>query len=433
MCPLVQIKVVSYSMKCEVYNDLGKYFANQAIFNFFVWVFCCKIEKLYHSYNIESVKLMKQKVKIMGVLGILATGILNSIGSAEENSAALDSIIDLSPSPEIRLKNTTLMGDWFMEQNNEDQALEYYMRGLNEFSGEKNSAYYIEALIKVAGLEEDKNIARTMLLEAKSYVENDPKTELLYADVLEALIWTYDIKNKDVQTVTNLLETAIAIRKKYPYSTDYTATLRVLAWTYESRNLLSQAEYYYNFALTNDLNYLGFGDIRTVLAMENLGVFYIDFNQFDKAKQILEQKLEKHMSMKSLDHYNIARTESLLGWVALQKGRPEEAEAYYLSGLRNVNQSLTRSMDQPHYFSLSALFDLIYFYVSQENYDKAIHYYEEAQSVVTQTDGLSLKEHIGSLGQGSIEDFASSYAWAIQAQYNSLQRLYEYMAKQKKK
>lgn len=375
---------------------------------------------------------MYNSLKTIGLLGLLSLSFSLSIVLAEENRVALNTIIELSTSPEQRLKNTILIGDWFVEQNDQYTARDYYDRAIQEYTGLKNNSDYIHVLMKIANLEQEKFIARTYLLEAKSLLENDPQNELLYAEVLEALIWTYDIQNKDVQTVTSLLETAINIRKKYPYNSDYTATLRVLAWTYESRSLLSQAEYYYNYALNNDLKYLGFGDIRTVLAMENLGQFYIDFGQYDKALRILEQKYEAHLAAKVVDYYNLARTESMLGWVLLQSDHPKEAEAMYLNALKHVNQSLTKSPEQAHYFSLSALFDLLYFYVSQDNFEKALAYYEEAQTVVAQTEGLSLKEYVGALGQNGMEELASSYAWSIQAQYNSIQRLQEYLNRKAK-
>lgn len=372
---------------------------------------------------------MKISLKTLGMLGILNMGISSSMAMAEEaaQGSALDTIIELSENPAQRLQNTLLIGDWFLEQNNEELAKTYYQRGLDEYEGDQRNAIYVEALLKVAGLEKDKLVSRALLLDAKTLIENDVANELLYANVLEALVWTYDIENKDIQTVTNLLETAISIRKKYPYNTDYGATLRMLAWTYETRNLLSQAEYYYNYALNNDMKYLGFGDIRTVLAMENLAQFYLDFGQFDKAKRILDQKYELHMSAKARDHYNLARTESMLGWILVQTGHPKEAERMYLDALKNVNQSLTKSADQLHYFSLSALFDLIYFYVSQDDFERALDYYEQAQTVVAQTDGLTLREYVGALGQSGMEELASSYAWSIHAQYNSIQRLHEYL------
>lgn len=372
---------------------------------------------------------MKISLKTLGMLGILNMGISSSMAMAEEaaQGSALDTIIELSENPAQRLQNTLLIGDWFLEQNNEELAKTYYQRGLDEYEGDQRNAIYVEALLKVAGLEKDKLVSRALLLDAKTLIENDVANELLYANVLEALVWTYDIENKDIQTVTNLLETAISIRKKYPYNTDYGATLRMLAWTYETRNLLSQAEYYYNYALNNDMKYLGFGDIRTVLAMENLAQFYLDFGQFDKAKRILDQKYELHMSAKARDHYNLARTESMLGWILVQIGHPKEAEKMYLDALKNVNQSLTKSADQLHYFSLSALFDLIYFYVSQDDFERALDYYEQAQTVVAQTDGLTLREYVGALGQSGMEELASSYAWSIHAQYNSIQRLHEYL------
>lgn len=371
---------------------------------------------------------MKISLKTLGMLGILNMGVSYSLAMAEEaQGSALDTIIELSESPAQRLQNTLLIGDWFLEQNNEELAKTYYQRGLDEYEGDQRNAIYVEALLKVAGLEKDKLVSRALLLDAKTLIENDVANELLYANVLEALVWTYDIENKDIQTVTNLLETAISIRKKYPYNTDYGATLRMLAWTYETRNLLSQAEYYYNYALNNDMKYLGFGDIRTVLAMENLAQFYLDFGQFDKAKRILDQKYELHMSAKARDHYNLARTESMLGWILVQTGHTKAAETMYLDALKNVNQSLTKSADQLHYFSLSALFDLIYFYVSQDDFERALDYYEQAQTVVAQTDGLTLREYVGALGQSGMEELASSYAWSIHAQYNSIQRLHEYL------
>lgn len=392
-------------------------------------MFCCKIENLYHLHNRLGPSFMKISLKTLGMLGILNMGISSSMAMAEEaaQGSALDTIIELSENPAQRLQNTLLIGDWFLEQNNEELAKTYYQRGLDEYEGDQRNAIYVEALLKVAGLEKDKLVSRALLLDAKTLIENDVANELLYANVLEALVWTYDIENKDIQTVTNLLETAISIRKKYPYNTDYGATLRMLAWTYETRNLLSQAEYYYNYALNNDMKYLGFGDIRTVLAMENLAQFYLDFGQFDKAKRILDQKYELHMSAKARDHYNLARTESMLGWILVQTGHPKEAERMYLDALKNVNQSLTKSADQLHYFSLSALFDLIYFYVSQDDFERALDYYEQAQTVVAQTDGLTLREYVGALGQSGMEELASSYAWSIHAQYNSIQRLHEYL------
>lgn len=376
---------------------------------------------------------MIEHLKSIGLWGILTLGICNPIAMSAEGSVALNTLIEQSSTPEQRLRNTILIGDWFIEQNDNYAAREYYDRAIQEYTGVRKNKDYLMLLLKVANLEKDKMAARTILTEAKMLVETDPKNELIYADVLEALVWTYDIENKDVQTVTNLLESAIAIRKKYPYTADYSATLRILAWTYETRGLLSQAEYYYNYALNSDLKYLGFGDIRTVLAMENLALFYIDFNELDKAKRILDQKYELHLANDPIDYYNLARTESMLGWVLVQTDRAKEAEAFYLSALKNVNQSLTKSTEQLHYFSLSALFDLIYFYVSQNNFEKAAKYYEQAQTVVAQTDGLSLKEYVGALGQSGMEELASSYAWAIYAQYNSIQRLHEYMNNRNKK
>lgn len=370
---------------------------------------------------------MKNHLKSIGLWGMLTMSTLGSIAISEEGSAALNNIIELSDSPELRLKNTILIGDWFVEQNDAFTAREYYDRAVSEYTGVRTNRDYLELLLKISGLEKNKLEARTILVEARLLTENDPQNELLYAEVLEALIWTYDIQNKDIQIATSLLEKAIEVRKKYPYTPDYSATLRILAWTYEIRNLLSQAEYYYNFALNNDLKYLGFGDIRTVLAMENLAIFYMDFNQLDKAKRILDQKYEYHLSSKTVDYYNLARTESMLGWVLLQTENAAAAEEIYLSALENVNQSLTKSTEQLHYFSLSALFDLIYFYVSQNNFEKALEYYEQAQTVVAQTEGLGLKEYVGALGQSGMEELASSYSWAIQAQYNSIQRLHEYL------
>ncbi len=376
---------------------------------------------------------MKEHLKTIGLWGILTMGICGPVAMSEEGSVALNSLIEQSETPEQRLRNTVLIGDWFIEQNDNYAAREYYDRAINEYTGVRTNKEYLELLLKVANLEKDKLAARTILTEAKILVENDPKNELIYADVLEALVWTYDIQNKDVQTVTSLLESAIAIRKKYPYTADYSATLRVLAWTYETRGLLSQAEYYYNYALNSDLKFLGFGDIRTMLAMENLALFYMDFNELDKAKRILDQKYELHLTTQPTDYYNLARTESMMGWVLLQTDRANEAEAIYLNALKNVNQSLTKSTEQLHYFSLSALFDLIYFYVTQNNFEKALEYYEQAQTVVAQTDGLSLKEYVGALGQSGMGELASSYAWAIHAQYNSIQRLHEYMNNRNKK
>lgn len=370
---------------------------------------------------------MKERLKSIGLWGMLTMGACGPIAMSEEGSVAFNSLIEQSETPEQRLRNTVFIGDWFIEQNDNYAAREYYDRAINEYTGVRTNKEYLELLLKVANLEKDKLAARTILTEAKMLVENDPKSELIYADVLEALVWTYDIQNKDVQTVTSLLESAIAIRKKYPYTADYSATLRVLAWTYETRGLSSQAEYYYNYALNSDLKYLGFGDIRTVLAMENLALFYMDFNELEKAKRILDQKYELHITTQPIDYYNLARTESMLGWVLLQMDKANEAEAIYLSALKNVNQSLTKSPEQLHYFSLSALFDLIYFYVTQNNFEKALEYYEQAQTVVAQTDGLGLKEYVGALGQSGMEELASSYAWAIHAQYNSIQRLHEYM------
>ncbi|GAA5100219.1 tetratricopeptide repeat protein [Wohlfahrtiimonas larvae] len=370
---------------------------------------------------------MKEHLKSIGLWGILSLGIYSPIAMSEEGSVALNSLIEQSETPEQRLRNTILIGDWFIEQNDNYTAREYYDRAINEYTGVRTHKEYLALLLKVANLEKDKLAARAILAEAKALVETDPKNELMYADILEALVWTYDAQKKDIQVVTSLLESAIAIRKKYPYTPDYSATLRVLGWTYETRGLLSQAEYYYNYALNSDLKYLGFSDIRTILAMENFALFYMDFNELDKAKRILDQKYAQHLATEPIDYYNLARTESMLGWVLVQTDRASEAESVYLSALKNVNRSLTKSPEQLHYFSLSALFDLIYFYVAQNNFEKALEYYEQAQTVVAQTDGLSLKEYVGALGQSGMEELASSYAWAIYAQYNSIQRLHEYM------
>ncbi len=352
---------------------------------------------------------------------------------AEEHTLSpLDKLINESATPYEKFYNTINAGDWYLANNRPKIAKKYYLTAITYYTDLKETVEYADALVKYANLEDDKLEARELLYQAKRILEALPNTELAIANILETLVWTYDFKNKDVLTVTQLLEDALAIRKKYPYTSQYSETLRILGWMYESRHLLSQADYYYSSALNQDLLNLGFSDIRTVLTMENLGLFYIDYNELPKAKRLLTEKLKLHNKLKQKDYYNIGRTESMLGWISLQENDPKSAEEYYINALKHVNQSLSQNQDEPHYYSISALFDLIMFYVSQNQYTKAIPYYDAIQKVLNESGGISVREYLGSMDINNSETLSSSYPWAIREQLKNMQKFMLFIAKKQR-
>lgn len=254
---------------------------------------------------------------------------------------------------------------------------------LNEYVPDKEEALiYADFYILMGDFTLDRFLAQTYYLKANALLETEKNQEALIASLLEKLLWTYDYLGKDQEKALTLLKESLKIREKLPYSYEYSTTLRILAWFYELESNITTASKTYEKALDLDLQYLGFNDIRTVLAFENFALFYIDYEKYREAQEVLLTKKKLHQALTNRDYYNLGRTESMLGWVYMNLYEDKKAENNFLSALQNINQSLTGSALTSHYFSINALLDLVYFYSQVRQFDKALPFYRKAISLL---------------------------------------------------
>lgn len=250
---------------------------------------------------------------------------------------------------------------------------------LNEYVPDENDALiYADFYALMGDFTLDRFLAQNYYLKANALLEKKGDQEALIASLLEKLLWTYDYLGKDQKKAITLLQESLEIREKLPYSYEYSAALRILAWFYELESNITTASKTYEKALDLDLQYLGFNDIRTVLAFENFALFYIDYEKYREAQEVLLTKKKLHQALTNRDYYNLGRTESMLGWVYMNLYEDKKAENNFLSALQNINQSLTGSALSSHYFSINALLDLVYFYSQVRQFDKALPFYRKA-------------------------------------------------------
>lgn len=341
----------------------------------------------------------------------------------------------MAHTPEANLRVTIALqgGDYFYQQDNLEEARFFYNLAVNEGFLLQESELYAEALVKSADLESDPLIARFRYHDAEE-IYAAHKNYAAIATLLERLIWTYDYTiPMELEIIIDRLEEALTLKRKEKNTTDISETMRTLAWFYEVARNTDAAEKLYQEAVTLDIARLGFDDIRSVLALERFALFYIDYQNYPAAQRELERKLALHQKTEYPDIYNIGRTQSMLGWVYLQQNEFDLAERYYIAALKNINQSITKDPDEPHYYSLPALFDLVYFYITQNQMAIADHYFTIAHEILAQAgeeDAMTYLNSINLEEGGEIDSIIGGFPWSLNAQIIGVQTMLRYRERQ---
>lgn len=327
---------------------------------------------------------------------------------------------------EKQIEQLLTTGDYFLIINDNNKARQYYLQAIKLGADQQNSPAYAKALVKLADIEENPFLARFQYTHALDIykVLNDYDMEI--ADILVKLVWTFDMATERM-LIYDLLTQAKSILENHTYTPQYTEVLRNLAIYYETVNDFERADANYKAALALDLQHLTTNDIRTILALENYASFYLKFAELEKAEEILLFKLEAHEAVTPPDYYNLGRTQSMLGWVNLQLKNYDEALHYYSSGLGNINYSITKNRFMPHYYSLPALLDLIYLFVSTEEYEKAIPYYNFAISLLENENEAYTLDYLRNVDRDEITPAdIIHYPWAFNAEVDGLLKIMEY-------
>lgn len=345
-----------------------------------------------------------------------------------EVESALSDFKNLPNEEQIDQLLTT--GDYFLLANNPIKARQYYVQAVKKGAEDKNSPYYAKALVKLADLEENPYLARFQYTNALDIYEALVGFDLEVADILVKLVWTLDMSSERI-VIYELLSKAKQIHEKHPYSPQYTEVLRNLAIYYETVNDFEKADANYKAALALDLQHLTTNDIRTVLALENYAGFYLKFHEYDKAEEILLFKLAAHEEVSPPDYYNLGRTQSMLGWTNLQQNDFEESLHYYNSALGNINYSITKNKFMPHYYSLPAIFDLIYFFVKTDEPDRAEPYLAVATTLLENENEGFILNYLKEADRDAIssEDIVN-YPWAFEAEVDGLIAILNYLDQQ---
>lgn len=345
-----------------------------------------------------------------------------------EVESALSDFKNLPDEEQINQLLTT--GDYFLLANNPIKARQYYVQAVKKGAEDKNSPYYAKALVKLADLEENPYLARFQYTNALDIYEALVGFDLEVADILVKLVWTLDMSSERI-VIYELLSKAKQIHEKHAYSPQYTEVLRNLAIYYETVNDFEKADANYKAALALDLQHLTKSDIRTVLALENYAGFYLKFHEYDKAEEILLFKLAAHEEVSPPDYYNLGRTQSMLGWTNLQQNDFEESLHYYNSALGNINYSITKNRFMPHYYSLPAIFDLIYFFVKTDEPDRAEPYLAVATTLLENENEGYILNYLKEADRDAIssEDIVN-YSWAFDAEVDGLIAILNYLEQQ---
>ena len=139
-----------------------------------------------------------------------------------------------------------------------------------------------------------------------------------------------------------------------------------------------------------------------------------------------------HESITNQDLYNLGRTESMLGWVTMRLGKESEAENYYLEALKNTNISLTGDAKETHYYSITALFDLVYFYTETKRPERAVPYYNRATQLLSYTGEEDIFQFIQEVEPEKIdEEFSGTFPWSNRAHLKGVRTLLTYLDKRR--
>lgn len=331
-----------------------------------------------------------------------------------------------------KIEHLLTTGDYYFLADNVDRARTYYIQAVEQGAKFKNSPLYARALVKLADIEENRYLARFQYSNALDIYEvNAKKHQEAIADILEKLVWTFDFTSERDEAFA-ILNRAKSIREARSYTPKYTETLRALAWFYEINNEFSKAEKHYQKAVELDLKHLTAQDIRTVLALENFAQFFIDYEQYAKAEKVLRLKLKEHLAITPPDYYNLGRTQSMLGWVLLQQGAKKSPLYYFNEALGNINYSLTKHRFIPHYYSLPALFDLIFYHTQNGAYKRAEIYFNNAKIILTEAGESDILDYLRYTEKQEItENGLGGFPWSLEAQVEGAQAMFEYLDYQK--
>ena len=318
-------------------------------------------------------------------------------------------------------------GDYYLLANDPIKARQYYVRAVKTGATDKTSPFYAKALVKLADMEDNAYLARFQYTNALDIFEAQQGYDMEVADILVKLVWTFDMSSERI-VIYELLTRAKQIHEKHSYTPQYSEVLRNLALYYETVDDFERADANYKAALALDLQYLTTSDIRTILALENYAAFYLKYGKFNKAEEILRFKLDAHEAISPPDYYNLGRTQSMLGWTYLQMNDLDDSLHHYNSALGNINYSITKNRFMPHYYSLPAIFDLIYFFIYTKEPELAVPYFDVAVSLLEAEDeGYVLRY----LQETSFEDVdpekVVNYPWAAPAEIKGLISIIEYI------
>ncbi|GGZ91143.1 hypothetical protein DC083_01450 [Ignatzschineria ureiclastica] len=335
---------------------------------------------------------------------------------------------DLSINQQIEQLLTT--GDYYILADDVVKGRQYYIQAVRIGAKDKNSPIYAKALVKLADLEENPYLARFQYTNALDIYETHVGFDMEIADILVKLVWTFDVTTERI-VIYELLTSAKQILEKYSYSPQYTMVLRNLAIYYEAVNDFENADAHYQAALALDLEHLTTNDIRTILALENYAAFYLKFREYQKAEEILLFKLKAHEEAETPDYYNLGRTQSMLGWTYLQQKNLDDALHYYNAALGNINYSITKNRFMPHYYSLPAIFDLIYFFNVTEDPDRGVPYFEVAQALLEGENEAAILDYLKETPKEMIDlGRIVNYPWAATAEVEGLITMMHYIDEQ---
>lgn len=359
----------------------------------------------------------------VGLLVCLST----LVGTGTRDLLASDGLVDwerrlaVARSAVERWEVLMEAGQWHYRHDDDEAAIVYFQRALDfaETHFDPGDLRVVDTLLHISELEDDPQRARQHLARALSIQEHALGTDHPdLAPTLEALVWTYDYRGDDFAAVVSLLERAVQLRRNGQFRTGLAESLRVLAWLYQSRGQPEAAQPYYEEALALDEDLLGTDDIRTVLAMESLALYYLEIARYDKAMELLRRKREVHLQVgDGRDYYNLSRTESALGWLWLREGDVGLAEDNFLYALEHLTQAVGPGDSTLH---VPVLLDLVYLYAIQDRYEQAMPYFRRAQQILLAVGGSPpedpagvAEDHLGEMGAGVPRWPSDAHAQAI--------------------
>ncbi|NOZ46785.1 MAG: tetratricopeptide repeat protein [Chlorobi bacterium] len=195
-------------------------------------------------------------------------------------------------------------------------------------------------------------------------------------------------------------------------SATYLQCLSNLANLYSTTGRFNEAEILYNEAINN--NWLvDENPIKYLTFLQNLGLLYINMQEYDKAKSILESSYRQYKLLIGKDDYNTVFIINNLAGVYAWLGETEKSIETYNKSIQLLKDANLTNIDDYY----TAVFNLAITYIDKNDYKNAQLYLIEALKIAKKIKGNKNPEYSINLG-------ILAWTYEMLGNYNEAEKYY---------